>query len=174
MDKKLRFGDLVRNSGRPQIITLWTEPGKNHALTRAIKGNRLLTIIQQPGKRDYGRIGFQMQPGASFLLFPRALPKEPDATVVGVNYQLVEEPAVADPIRPEHTKSSRPAKAKPEERKPTMQRCAVRVRQTATIEKELDVKAPNQATAEKQALERVKKEAFDLDKASVRAEAVKE
>ena len=116
MDKKLRFGDLVRNSGRPQIITLWTEPGKNNALTRAIKGNRLLTIIQQPGKRDYGRIGFQMQPGASFLLFPRALPKEPDARVVGVNYQLVEEPAVADPIRPEHTKSSRPAKAKPDRR----------------------------------------------------------
>src|SRR5205807_4758098 len=92
MEEKLRFGDLVRNSGRPRIVTLWTRPEKNPELTKATKANRVLTVMQQPGKRDYGLIGFKMRPGASFLLFPRALPDEPGARVVGINYQLTEEP----------------------------------------------------------------------------------
>jgi hypothetical protein len=57
--KELRFGHLVRNSGRPQVITLWTKPQENRALTDAIKKNKVLTVIQEPGKRDCGRIGFE-------------------------------------------------------------------------------------------------------------------
>jgi hypothetical protein len=51
MEKTLRFGDLVRNSGRPETIALWTDPKKDRTLTRAIKENRVLTVIQEPGKR---------------------------------------------------------------------------------------------------------------------------
>ena len=90
MEKRLRFGDLVRNSGRPQPLTLWTKPEKNGTLKRAIKGNRVLTVIQEPGKTDFGAIGFHLQPGASYFIFPRALPRAENARVIGINYQLVE------------------------------------------------------------------------------------
>lgn len=66
MERKLRFGDLVRNSGRPQIITLWTDPKKDRAFTRATKENRVLTVVQEPGTgKDYGWIGFKRHPRAS-------------------------------------------------------------------------------------------------------------
>lgn len=91
MDKKLRFGDLVRLSGRPGVFTLWTKPEKDRAFTRAVKENRVLTVIQEPGKRDYGLIGFQLHPGASYLIFPRPLPRDQETRVIGINYQLVEE-----------------------------------------------------------------------------------
>jgi hypothetical protein len=93
-DKRIRFGDLVRNSGRPQVVTLWTKPEENRVLTDAVKKNRVLTVMQEPRKRDYGMIGFEPKPGALFLIFPRPLPRERTARVVGINYQLVEEPVV--------------------------------------------------------------------------------
>ena len=95
MAKKVRFGDLVRNCGRPQVITLWTKPERIPWLTAAIKQNRVLTVIQEPSKTDYGMIGFELRPGALHLIFPRALPRE-NAKVIGMNYQLVEEPAITD------------------------------------------------------------------------------
>lgn len=92
--KKIRFGDLVRHSGRPEIFILWTEPNMNRSFTRAIKENRVLTVILEQGKRDYGTIGFERKPGAVFLLFPRPLPKGRDARVIGINYALVEQPNI--------------------------------------------------------------------------------
>jgi hypothetical protein len=99
MHKRLRFGDLVRDSGRPKVVTLWTKPQQNRTLTEAAKQNRVLTVIQEPGKRDYGMIGFEPKPGALFLIFPRPLPREQNARVVGINYQLVEEPVVPKRLR---------------------------------------------------------------------------
>lgn len=106
MAKKVRFGDLVRNSGRPRVITLWTKPEKIPSLTAAIKQNRVLTVIQEPSKTDYGMIGFQLHPGALHLIFPRALPCE-NARVIGMNYQLVEEPAITDAPGAREAKPSR-------------------------------------------------------------------
>jgi hypothetical protein len=91
MEKRLRFGDLVRNSGRPEPVTLWTAPTKDRNISRAKKENRILTVVHEPKKRDYGLIGLypRCEP-STYLLFPRPLPKEKDAHVVGINYQLVE------------------------------------------------------------------------------------
>jgi hypothetical protein len=104
--KRLRFGDLVRNSGRPEVVTLWTKPEKNRALTDAVKKNRVLTVTQEPGKRDRGMIGFQLKPGALFLVFPRPLPREQNARVVGINYQLVEQPVALKTLRAKVVKTS--------------------------------------------------------------------
>ena len=96
MEKKIRFGDLVRTSGRPQVVTLWTEPKKDKQFTRAMKENRVLTVFHQSSNRkDYGRIGFDSNGPASYLVFPRALPKQRDARVIGINYQLIEEEIAA-------------------------------------------------------------------------------
>jgi len=108
MAQKIRFGDLVRNSGRPQILTLWAKPEKSPALAAAIKQKRVLTVILEPGKRDYGLIGFKLHPGASYLIFPRALPRERDAKVIGINYHLAEEEQIVAgnvPTKPPRVKA---------------------------------------------------------------------
>jgi hypothetical protein len=82
---------LVRNSGRPEPVTLWTAPRKDRNIVRAKKENRILTVVHEPKKREYGLIGLhQRSEPSTYLLFPRPLPKEKDAHVVGINYQLVE------------------------------------------------------------------------------------
>src|ERR1043166_4784926 len=95
MESKVRFGDLVRNSGRPQVVTLWTKPEQNPSLMKAIKQNRVMTVIQEAQTRPYGVLGFEVQPGALYLLFPRALPRREKARVIGINFQLIEQPVSA-------------------------------------------------------------------------------
>jgi hypothetical protein len=105
--KKLRFGDLVRVSGRPRTLTLWTAPKKSAELQKAMKTNRILTV-QQPNagtKRDVGIVGFRPERQASFFLFPRPLKAEPGQEVIGINYSLLEEPPAPDPVA--HRKRSR-------------------------------------------------------------------
>jgi hypothetical protein len=89
--KRIRFGDLVRQSGRPSTIELWIPPEKNKELQRAIRANRILTIQRRNvgNKRDVGEIGFRKQPGSLYLIFPRALPAADDP-VIGINYDLLE------------------------------------------------------------------------------------
>ena len=173
MEKKLRFGDLVRNSGRPQIVTLWTQPEENRDLTKAIKGNRVLTVIQEPGKRDYGVIGFKKRPGTSFLIFPQALPKEPAARVVGINYQLAEEPLPIHATTIKPGKQPAPAEPlKPSPPVPQTRKFKVKIRRIATIEDEIDVEASSRKAAEHQAMESAQEKAFDLEHAKIRREIV--
>jgi hypothetical protein len=168
MEKKIRFGELVRHSGRPQVVTLWTEPSQDRRLARAIKENRVLTVIQEHGTRDYGLAGLQEHPHAIYVIFPRPLPQLQDSRVIGINYQLLEEAEVADSVRAEEPRpKARPAKPKPA-RKPF----TVRVRRTATVEEEMVVLALNQAQAEREAKERAKGEPFEVAKAEVREEIV--
>src|ERR1043165_3428924 len=95
MAKTIRFGDLVRSSGRPRTVTLWTKPQDSPSLTSAIKKNRVLTVVQEAGKKDHGLMGFKQLPGALYLEFPRPLPHEKEeAKVIGINYQLIDEPTV--------------------------------------------------------------------------------
>ena len=92
--KTLRFGDLVRQSGRPVTLELWMPPKENKELQKAIRTNRVLTVQHQNtgSKRDVGKIGFRVQRGALYLVFPRPLPKAGSIPVVGINYDLLERP----------------------------------------------------------------------------------
>jgi hypothetical protein len=91
MRKSIRFGDLVRNSGRPTAHTLWTKPGNDKRFMQAVKGNRVLTLVQDPThkRKDYGKIGFRQLRGASYLVFPRPLLMDGPTHVVGINYRLL-------------------------------------------------------------------------------------
>src|SRR6267142_1085378 len=102
--KTLRFGDLVRGSGRPEVVTLWVEPGKDKHFSKAIDENRVLTVLTDPGshRKEYGRIGFYQQEGAIYLVFPKELPlTESVERVVGINFQLAEDRPVTDPVTTE-------------------------------------------------------------------------
>ncbi len=100
MAKTIRFGDLVRQSGRPEALTLWTDPKRDKRLTKAIRENRVLTVIQEPAskKKDFGRIGFHQNPFASYFVFPRPLAERGDSRIVGINYELAEEAAPKGPL----------------------------------------------------------------------------
>ena len=111
--KKIRFGDLVRHSGRPTTMELWTPPEKNRELQRAIRANRVLTVQRRNvgNKRDVGEIGFRKQRKAFYLIFPRALPTASHEPVIGVNYDLLEQPTSFEdskPVVPTPKKSTPP------------------------------------------------------------------
>ena len=93
MGKTIRFGDLVRESGRPEAVTLWIGPKKDRSFSKALRENRVMTIHSDPSshQKDFGEIGFHEEKGATYLVFPRALPKARDSRVVGINYQLAED-----------------------------------------------------------------------------------
>ena len=88
------MGDLVRASGRPEVKSLWAKPQRDKNFMRAVNTHRVMTVIQNPvsKKSDYGRVGFHKDPHASYFVFPRQLAAAEDARVVGINYELLEEP----------------------------------------------------------------------------------
>jgi hypothetical protein len=120
MAKAIRFGDLVRGSGRPQVVTLWVEPKKDKNFSKAIDENRVPTVLTDPGshRKEYGRIGFQQQEGAIYLVFPKELPPANSVErVVGINYQLTEDRPVTDPVTAEFRQEmARKAQAEPHQR----------------------------------------------------------
>lgn len=115
--KTVRFAEVVQRSGRPHVHALWVEPDHDPELIRARKANRVMTIDTPAyGKADVGTIGFLVhhRPGTQFLVFPRSLSAFAGARVVGIKFDLVDQPAnvPAKPhegwIRPAHS-DKRPA-----------------------------------------------------------------
>jgi len=185
MEKRIRFGDLVRNSGRPEIVTLWTDPKKQKGFAKAIKENRVLTVIQQSGtQKDYGLIKFDSEAHAIYLVFPRPLPSEPQARVIGINYQLTEEAPVTDPVETNNPvpPKARPAQKKmpaqieklPPKEKPAQNRkFTVTIRRVATLEDRIKIEAEDQRTAEERALKAVRDQPFKVREAEIRDEVMK-
>src|SRR4030088_3300981 len=103
MPKTMRFGDLVREAGRPEIATLWVEPKKDPAFSKAVRENRVLTVSTDPSghRKDAGKIGFHPKEGSLYLVFPRKLPAGVQSRIVGINYQLTEDKPPKDPVTAE-------------------------------------------------------------------------
>jgi hypothetical protein len=160
--KKIRFGDLVQQAGRPTTMALWTAPEKNKDLQRAIRANRVLTIRHQTvgNKRDVGTIGFRKEPDAIYLIFPRSLPTADPAPVIGINYELLEQPPQSGkgqsktPAQP--TPSARTAIAeKRTEPQPTMTLRKFRFTVRAEVETDIEVQARSAKQARALALDTI-------------------
>jgi hypothetical protein len=176
MDKTIRFGDLVRNSGRPEVVALWTDPKRDWQFSKAVRENRVVTVIQQPTskRKDYGKIGFDQQAFASYLVFPRPLPAANHARVIGINYELIEESTALDPVKDGVARS----KAKPAQHKPAVpplpkqKTFSVVVRRTARVELAFTIRASSKSAARIEALKTAKHQFFDLSKAVFHEELV--
>jgi hypothetical protein len=135
----------------------------------AVKERRVLTVAQEPGKKDSGEIGFRQTRFASYFVFPRPLPKDEPRRIIGINYQLVEEPEM---LRRGASKESRRVAKSPRHGKAPARRIPkdfkVIVRRVATTETFLSVKAANKASARQAALRLVDRQPFDLVAATVR------
>ena len=176
MAKQLRFGDLVKQCGQPETLTLWTKPEDNAGLKKAIRENRVLTVIQEPAshKTDFGLIGFHQHQFALYFIFPHHLPKAAeDTTVIGIHYEQVKEPsgrkggrkrtrapeevaAAANGFMQAPLPMPRPAPS-PEAAK---KRYTVTVLRTAKMESKVDVTAGNIRDAEAQARKEISKVKF--------------
>jgi hypothetical protein len=172
MPKEIRFGELVKRSGKPAIVSLWTAPEQDRPFMKAVKENRVLTVTQEPASktRDFGRIGFHQEPHAAYFIFPKPLPTDKTQRVIGIKYDMVEQPHVPDPIKRGAVKpSSIDQKPKPERRQ---KRFEVIIRRTVVIETALSVSALDQNTAKREAKRVVKAEPFDATKAVIRDEVI--
>ena len=108
-------------------------------------------------------------------MFPQALAKE-QARIVGINYQLTEEPPPPPKdlvsqldVKP-RKKEKVQAKPPKVERKPELKTFDVVVRRTATLEETEHVKALNEEAAREAALVMMKGKPFEVSPATVRVE----
>src|SRR5947209_6222026 len=178
--KELRFTKLVEESGKPQAITLWADPHHDRTFMKAVKEHRVVTLKQEPTakKKDFGRVGFFEEPHVSYLVFPKPLRADPETCVVGIKYDLLDEPKVRDPVsaadlkppapkqkarkeglpppepaapQPEIQKTPKPEppKQKPE---PVEKEYTVLVRRLATLEAPVQVRARNKKQAAERAV----------------------
>ena len=140
---------------------------------KAVRQNRVLTIVQEPGskKKEFGEIGFHQEPHANYFVFPKPLPKE-GAKVVGIKYDMVEEPEPKDAVSLEDLKRApkHREKARVEKPKPVEKTFHLVVRRVAVIKTKVSVQARNKIKARERALELVKGQGFDLAKAVLREE----
>ena len=111
--KTVRFAQVVERSGTPQVHTLWVKPENDPELKRAQKADRVMTIAPGAGgsKADVGIVGFETEPGSQFLIFPKSLKRFAGRRVVGVKFDLVEQPPLASSAElkaASHSKRGRP------------------------------------------------------------------
>ena len=147
MGKTIRFGDLVRESGRPEVVTLWTDPKKDRPFSKAIRENRVMTVWTDPSshRKDAGKIGFHPKDGAIYLVFPRPLPTGVDSRIVGINYQLTEDKPPKDPVTEEfwdalaHKEKLRKEKARKEIQKKELKKLVVK-KEEVVVEKRIPEK----------------------------------
>jgi hypothetical protein len=107
MANQVRFTQLVKASGRPHSATLWVaDPAEDPEFKKAIADNRIVTVhlVNVGGKKESGEIGFVKGGAASYLIFPKSLPLAEGTRVIGLKFDMLEDPKVKDPVKIEHAK----------------------------------------------------------------------
>jgi hypothetical protein len=171
--KQIRFSELVKKCGKPETVTLWTKPENNPPFIKAVRQNRVLTLVLKPhgNHPDFGEISFHQKPNALYLVFPRSLPKSVGARVIGIKYDLIEERAsvsatktarLANQVKPVKKAAPIILKEIPKEKpKPVpLKKFSVTVLRTASVEEKVTVPAFNIHDAEAGALQVVNKLKF--------------
>jgi len=180
MPKEIRFSNLVQKSGKPETVTLWAAPQSNSAFMKAVKENRVVTVFQKPTgtKKDFGQIGFHQEKFATYLVFPKPLPKLGDVHVIGIKYELLKAQTENRPLEKErkptrayhrsyvHDGVETPPAAPPQPERKTepARKFQVKIVRTATVETTVTVEAGSISQAEAKALHAIHDEPFKPDK----------
>src|SRR5437588_2357920 len=181
MTGTLRFASLIKQSGKPYATTLWTEPKADKNFARAMRENRVLTVVSEDvgSKKDFGKIGYHQDHSATYLIFPKPLPENKAGRVVGLNYNELAEAPITDPVRPERdskqadsrqkTKRAGPERAAKAEAPAAAEHEFHAVLQRQAIwEKPLTVTAKNQSEAEEKFRQAAEAVSFDLADAKIK------
>ena len=86
--KTVRFADVVKKAGSPEVYTLWLKPAKDPKFQNFLKNNRVMTIQKGETGTDFGFAGFKERKGARYLVFPKSLKRFDNNRVVGINWDL--------------------------------------------------------------------------------------
>lgn len=104
--KNVRFTRVVERSGQPHVHTLWLPPDKDPELKRAREAHRVMTLETRPNgaKADVGHVGFDATHDANeqLLIFPRSLKPFEGSRVIGIKFDLVDQPKLAPAQRARH------------------------------------------------------------------------
>lgn len=168
----MRFTELVKASGEPEIATLWQDPETDPLFKKAIRENRVLSVRQETvgNKKDFGEIGFTKGRNVSYLIFPKRLPESGVARIVGIKYEMADPGRVTDPVPKKALVSAKKQpviqqpKPSPE---PSTKEFTVTLRKTAIWETTLQVKANSKDQAEEMASKLATEKAHPLSEAVI-------
>src|SRR5262245_57944752 len=166
--KQVRFSKLVEQGGKPAAYLPFGDPEKDESFMRAVKEERVVTIKQEPTSKhkDFGIVGFLKEKYVTYLIFPKSLRQFSGQRVIGINYDVLSSENVIpfgdpQPARARTKAAKAPPKEKPapkpkkepkkEKPPPKRKQFSVRLRVTATVEKEFQVTAWNKREAENKA-----------------------
>jgi hypothetical protein len=113
--KTARFAKVVEKCGNPENHLVLIEPAKDQDLQKAVKTNRVMTVVQEGAgsKADRGEVGFEPGPGRQFLVFPKSLRAFAGRAIVGIKYNLLDSPEVPKSQRADEAPVVRAAPARP-------------------------------------------------------------
>jgi len=89
--KTARFSQVVEESGKPQIYTLWQKPSADRHFQVQIKKNRVMTVLKSESGTDFGIVGLKETKEARYLVFPKSLKRFAEKRIIGVDWALVRE-----------------------------------------------------------------------------------
>jgi len=188
--RTVRFSDLVKHFGPAHQVTLWSDPKSDKSFMRAIEENRVITItLHNVGPRkDFGVVGFDPKPSATYVVFTKPLSAMNGTKVVGVKYDLLEEAPVKDPVsvsqlrppakvRPPTSETEKPGPEAndtekkvitfPEPKPPQKFKFKVTIGVTTKSQVVKEIEASNAKEARAKALQDMQKEPVDVSKAAV-------
>lgn len=122
--KAARLESLIEAAGQPEQVTLWAKPKAGSEFIKAAEQNRVATVVQNNTgtKKDFGVIGFETLPNATFLLFPRPLPYAAGTRIVGIKYERIAQPEPKGPLYRPSAKARVSAKPGPSSAKTAAKR----------------------------------------------------
>jgi len=171
----IRFRDLVKTAGTPAPKSLWSDPKSDRDFMRAVKQKRVLTVVQESKRKDFGELGFHQHPGALYFIFPKPLPAE-QGRVIGIKYDLAEPGEPADAVSlAELNRIAKKKSAKsrnPEKPELVVKTFQVAVRRVAVMETSMEIEAHSQAQARAKAMELMDGAEFDVSKAEIENEII--
>ena len=167
MAKTFRFTELVKKAGHPQVATLWTDPKSDGEFSKAIRENRVLTILGQNAgtKKEFGKVGFLKKKDAAYFVFPKSLPQLGKTWVVGIKYDLLAQRKISDPVKPERTLSKKESARRI--KKETEREYHGILKRTAVWEEMISVRAKNQIEADEKLQQQAKSKNLPLSEAVI-------
>jgi hypothetical protein len=94
--KTVRFSQVVKKAGKPTMHLQLVDAAEDRELRQAAKLNRVTTISQSTvgHATDHGTVGLDPKLKGQLLVFPKSLASFADRRVVGIKYEMLEEPEI--------------------------------------------------------------------------------
>jgi hypothetical protein len=174
MGGTVRFSELVKMIGTPEVYLPLSDPKHDRPFMRAVREERVLSLKQEPTgtKKDFGTVGYLPERYVSYLIFPKSLSTFKGQRVIGIKYDTLNEASLSTP-KASVAASSRSTKPKPPPKpEPRPRSFTASVRLTATNEVEVTVEALNEKEARTKAVDAARRRA-DFTSAEVEAKLLR-